>query len=48
MTLKTKIEIKMHKALGWLDYYALHIAIGAVILSLLTFMAAIAAINLIY
>lgn len=48
MMFKTKINIKFHQALGWVDYYALHLAIGIVILSLFVFVATVAALNLIY
>ena len=48
MTFKTKIGIKFHQALGWADFYALHIAIGVVMLALIMFMATVAALNLIY
>ena len=48
MTFATKISIRAHQARGWLDYYSLHIAIGFVILSLVLFVAAVAAINIIY
>ena len=48
MTFKTKISIRFHQALGWADFYALHLAIGVVILSLIMFVATVAALNLIY
>lgn len=48
MTFKTKIGIRFHQALAWVDYYALHIAIGFVLLSLIMFVATVAAINIMY
>lgn len=48
MTPAQQIKIKARRVLGWIDYYALHIAIGIVILSLIIFMTTVAAINILY
>lgn len=48
MTLRTKIEIKMHKGLAWLDYYSLHIALAAVTMSLIALSGTIIALKIYY
>ena len=48
MTFATKLSVRAHQARGWAEYYSLHIALALVILSLVLFVAAVAAINIIY
>ena len=48
MTLKTKIGIKYHQAMSWVDYYSLHIALVFVFLSLIAFSGTVIALKIYY